>query len=116
MAQIETKFVANVVFTLDTAVLEDYSSLGKDVFTTKNINYIFCSTGVNFNNVLRAAFMPVAPLSVRTQSSCQYLFTLLGSTRAKAALKRLMKLTQSIKLHLKIESQNTSDNGQNVSR
>jgi len=31
------------------------------------------------------AFTPVAPKSVRIQSSCQYLFTLLGSTGAKAA-------------------------------
>ncbi len=37
--------------------------------------------------------MPVAPKSVRIQSSCQYLFTLLGSTGAKAALRTLMKLT-----------------------
>jgi len=42
---------------------------------------------------LRTAFMPVAPKSLRIQSSCQYLFTLLGSTGAKAALRMLMKLT-----------------------
>ncbi len=42
---------------------------------------------------LRTAFMPVAPKSVRIQSSFQYLFTLLGSTGAKAARKMLMKLT-----------------------
>jgi len=43
---------------------------------------------------LRAAFiMPVAPKSVRIQSSRQYLFTLLGSTGTKAARKMLMKLT-----------------------
>jgi len=39
------------------------------------------------------AFTPVAPKSVRIQSSCQYLFTLLGSTGAKAAHRTLMKLT-----------------------
>jgi len=37
--------------------------------------------------------MPVAPKSIGIQSSCQYLFTLLGSTGAKAARKTLMKLT-----------------------
>jgi len=42
---------------------------------------------------LRTAFTPVAPKSVRIQSSCQYLFMLLGSTGAKAAHRMLMKLT-----------------------
>jgi len=42
---------------------------------------------------LRTAFTPVAPKSVRIQSSCQYLFTLLGSIGAKAARKTLMKLS-----------------------
>ncbi len=42
---------------------------------------------------LHEAFMPVAPQSVRTQSSCQYLFTLMGSTRVKAVRRTLMKLT-----------------------
>jgi len=37
--------------------------------------------------------MPVAPKSVRIQSSCQCLFTLLGSTGAKAAHRTMMKLT-----------------------
>jgi len=37
--------------------------------------------------------MPVAPKSLRIQSTCQYLFTLLGSTGAKAANRTLMKLT-----------------------
>jgi hypothetical protein len=42
---------------------------------------------------LSSAFTPVAPQSVRTQSSCQYLFTLLGSTRVKAVCRTLMKLS-----------------------
>ncbi len=42
---------------------------------------------------LRAAFTPVAPQSIITHSSCQYLFTLLGSTHAKAVCKMFMKLT-----------------------
>jgi len=43
---------------------------------------------------LRTAITPVAPKSVRIQSSYQYLFMLLGSTGAKAARRMLMKLTQ----------------------
>ncbi len=42
---------------------------------------------------LRTAFTTVAPKSVRIQSSCQCLFTLLGSTSVKAVLSTLMKLT-----------------------
>jgi len=42
---------------------------------------------------LHTAFTPVAPKSVRIQLSCQYLFTLFGSTGAKAARRTLMKLT-----------------------
>ncbi len=45
---------------------------------------------------LRAAFTPVTSKSGRIQSSCQYLFTLLGSTGAKAAHRMLMKLTPGI--------------------
>jgi len=45
---------------------------------------------------LHTAFTPVAPKSVRNQSSCQYLFTLLRSTGAKAAHRRLMKLTPGV--------------------
>ncbi len=42
---------------------------------------------------LQAAFTPVAPQSVRTQSSRQYLFTILGSARVKAVRRTLMKLS-----------------------
>jgi len=42
---------------------------------------------------LRTAFTNVAHKSIRIQSSCQYLFTLWGSTRVKAARRMLMKLT-----------------------
>jgi len=38
----------------------------------------------------------MATKSVRIQSSCQYLFTLLGSTGAKAAHRTLMKLTPGV--------------------
>ncbi len=40
----------------------------------------------------------VAPISVRIQSSCQCLFTLLGSTGTKAARRTLMKLTPGLRL------------------
>ena len=49
--------------------------------------------GADFINILHTAFTPVVPQSVRTQSSCQYLFTLLGSTHVKAVHRTLMKLT-----------------------
>jgi len=42
----------------------------------------------------RAAFMPADPKSAKRQSSHQCLFALLGSMRAKAACKMLVKLTQ----------------------
>ena len=51
---------------------------------------------VNFINVLRTAFALVDPESVRTQSSHQYLFTLLGSTNVKAVRRTLMKLTPGV--------------------
>ncbi len=49
--------------------------------------------GVNFITVLQAAFMHADPESIKIQSSCQYLFTLLGSVSVKAVLRKLMKLT-----------------------
>ncbi len=42
---------------------------------------------------LHTNFTPLAPKSIRIQSSCLYLFMLLGSTGAKAARRMLMKLT-----------------------
>ncbi len=58
------------------------------------------TTGLNFINFLHTAFMLVGPKSVRIQSSSQYLFTLLGSTGAKAARRTLMKLTPDRHQHL----------------
>ncbi len=52
------------------------------------------SKGLNFINVLCIAFTHGDSESVRIQSNPQYLFTLLGSTCAKAACKTLMKSTQ----------------------
>jgi len=52
--------------------------------------------GLDFINVLRTAFTLVVPQSVRTQSSCQYLFTLLGPMSVKAVRRTLMKLTPGV--------------------
>jgi len=52
--------------------------------------------GLNFINVLLPAFTLTDPKSVRTQSSRQYLFTLLGSAHIKAIRRALMKLTPSL--------------------
>jgi hypothetical protein len=49
--------------------------------------------GFDFINILHTAFVLVDPKSVRFQSSCQYHFTLLGSTSVKAVLRKLMKST-----------------------
>ena len=54
------------------------------------------SPRADFIKVLRTAFTPVSPQSVRTQSSCQYLFTLLGSTGVKAVGRTLMKLSPRV--------------------
>jgi hypothetical protein len=64
------------------------------IFDTSKIAMIFlCDQGSISPTYLRTAFTLVAPKSVRIQSSCRYLFTLLGSTGAKAARRTLMKLT-----------------------
>jgi len=42
--------------------------------------FALLKSSIDFINILRAAFTPVAPKSVRLQSSRQYLFTHLGST------------------------------------
>ncbi len=52
--------------------------------------------GLISRTYLRTALAPVAPKSVRIQSSCQYLFTLLGSTGVKAECRTLMKLTPGV--------------------
>ena len=52
--------------------------------------------GVNFTNVLRTAFALVDPEIIRTQSSRQYHFTLLGSKCVKAVRRTLMKLSPGV--------------------
>jgi len=49
--------------------------------------------GLDFINILHTAFTPVVPQGVRTQSSCHYLFTLLGPRSVKAVRRTLMNLT-----------------------
>ncbi len=52
--------------------------------------------GVKFINILCIDFTRQDPQSVNIQSSCQYLFTLLGSEGIKDAHKMLMKLTPDV--------------------
>jgi hypothetical protein len=51
------------------------------------------SSGVNFINILQAAFMHPDPKSVKKIVQLSVFFTLLGSARVKAARRTLMKLT-----------------------
>jgi len=52
------------------------------------------SPGVNFTNILRAAFAHADPKSTKRQSSShQCIFVLLGSLHAKVACKTLVKST-----------------------
>ncbi len=53
--------------------------------------FIILTTGVDFTNILRAAF--TCADSKKIQSNFQYLFALLGSAWVKASCKMLMKLT-----------------------
>jgi len=53
-------------------------------------------TGVNFTNLICAAFTLADPKSIKNQLSCQYLFTLLGSEHVKVAHRMLMKLTPGL--------------------
>ncbi len=55
--------------------------------------FVLLGSGINYINVLCTAFALVDPESVRTQLSCQYLFTLLGSMSIKAVRRMLMKFT-----------------------
>ncbi len=54
---------------------------------------MFTSACVNFTNALRADFMHKDLKSDKIQSSCLYLFALLGSARVEAAQKMLMNLS-----------------------
>jgi len=50
------------------------------------------TSGVNFTYFLQAAFTHKDPKSIKIQSSCQYLFALLGSAHVEASHKMLVKL------------------------
>ncbi len=75
-----------------------FMRLSLKILNWRNPSDFSRTLGVDFINVLRTTFTPVAPQSLRFQSSCQYLFTLLGSTGAKAARRTLMKLTAGVEL------------------
>jgi len=55
-------------------------------------------TWVNFINFQRAGFTPADPESIKFQLGCQYLFTLLGSARVKAAQKNVDEIDTWIPL------------------
>jgi len=57
---------------------------------------IILTQGVNFTNVLCAAFMLVDPERVKNTVSHQYFFTLLRSASVKAVRRMLMKLSQGV--------------------
>jgi len=62
----------------------------------KMSSYVRGDLGSISPTYLRKAFTGVALKSIRIQSSCLYLFTLLGSTRAKAEHRMLIKLTPGV--------------------
>ncbi len=56
------------------------------------------SLGVNFTNVLRAAFTLVDPKSVKKIDQLTVFFTLLGSACVKAVRRMLVKLSPGVNL------------------
>jgi len=52
--------------------------------------------GVNFTNILHAAFMLVDPERVKKIDNLTVFFTLLGSSRVKAVPRMLMKLSADL--------------------
>ncbi len=59
-------------------------------------NDVCIRSGVNFTNVLRTAFAPVDPKSVKRYWLLDWIFTLLGATGVKAVLRTLMKLSPGV--------------------
>jgi hypothetical protein len=53
-------------------------------------------SGVNFTNVIFAAFTREDPIAIKWMSTHQCFFALLGSVRVKAAHKMLVKLTLTV--------------------
>ena len=54
-------------------------------------------SGVNFTNILRAAFMRKDPKSAKKLLNLTFFFALLGSAHVKDACKMLVKLTPDVK-------------------
>jgi len=75
--------------------LKNISSTGRKV---SNSRYRDAGTrpGLNFINVLQAAFTQADLKSIKIQSSCQCLFALLGSAPVKAFRRMLVKLTPDV--------------------
>jgi len=58
------------------------------------------TSGANFTNVLQAAFVKADPKSSKKTENLAVFFAHLGSARAKAACRTLMKLTPKVHKHL----------------
>jgi len=69
------------------------SKLGKKPVCEMSVKL---TTGLNFINVLLTAFTLIDPKSIKRHWWLNCIFTLLGSTRAKAVQRTLMKLTPGV--------------------
>ncbi len=69
----------------------------------------FASSGVNFTNVLQAAFMLIDPESIKKIDNLTVFFTLLGSARVKAVRRMLMKLSLGKPNHFQTCKKGSSD-------
>jgi hypothetical protein len=68
------------------------------------MSFELCTPGVNFINILRAAFTHADPESVKFQLSRHYHFTLLGYTRIKDAKKNVNEIETWCRRTLRVES------------
>jgi len=73
-----------------------HASLTARTRKTKEKSFIGLATGVNFINILGAAFTRKDPKSSKKTAKLSIIFALLGSLRVKAARRMLMKLTPGV--------------------
>jgi len=72
--------------------------------------------GVNFTNVLRAAFMLLGPESVKNTVKLQFLFTLSGSLRVKAVHRTLMNLSPCAEKAGEMDKKNHKTSARKIKR
>ena len=65
----------------------------KKYASTNKKSWVGLAPGVNFTNILLAAFTRADPKSAKKLLNLNVFFALLGSTSAKAACRTLVKLT-----------------------